>query len=482
MTKKNNFENLQLKKTLVDGIKAAGYTQATPVQAKGLEPLLRGKDALVKARTGTGKTALFVIPALQYLIVGNPKIQVLTIAPTRELAAQVGREFQSLGQNIKDLDVATITGGSGKGAAIRRLSGSQVVVATPGRIAELCESKNINLTELQMLVIDEADVMFDMGFRETITKIIKSLPEKIQIVLCSATFTDDIRKFAKSFLSTPITVEDNTYIAAKETMEEWAVSVYPENHMVLTENFIKRRPDDQVLVFCNHKERVDEVAEALVEMGIAAVPLHSGLDKRTREQSMKSFRAGKVQVLVATDVASRGIDIPGLPLVINYDLPYELPDYVHRAGRTARAGQAGLIITYYNGRKERLIRQIESRTSRKMSRRSFNECMNVSKEEKRAKIVKAEGVKQVSVKDAARIFIYAGKRQGVNVSAMRKFLMTECRVKSGEIAFIETEDKYSIIGISKEIAKRVVTQLNKSRFKGLPLKAELRRAAGRRRN
>ena len=478
MNKKINFENLQLKKVLVDGITAAGYKQATPVQEKGLELLLRGKDALVKARTGTGKTALFVIPALQYLITGNPKIQVLTITPTRELAAQVGREFQSLGQNFKDLDVATITGGSGKGAAIRRLSGAQVVVATPGRIADLCETKSINLTELQMLVIDEADVMFDMGFRDTITKIIQTLPDKIQVVLCSATFTDDIRKFAKSFLKTPVTVEDSTYIAPKEMMEEWAVSVYPENHMALTANFITRRPDDQILVFCNHKERVDEVTEALVTEGFSAVALHSGLDKRTREQSMKSFRGGKVKILVATDVASRGIDIPGLPVVINYDLPYELPDYVHRAGRTARAGQAGLIITYYNGRKERLIRQIESRTSRKMLRKSYNECMTTSKVEKKREIVKKEGKPQVSVKDSARVFIYAGKRQGVNTQAMRKHLTGECGVKSVEIGFIEIADKYSILGIAKEVAMRVCTQLNQSRFKGIPLKAELRKAHG----
>jgi superfamily II DNA/RNA helicase len=484
MNKNVQFQDLGLKKSILSAIYTAGYKKPTPIQNKSLGHILQGQDALVRAKTGTGKTAAFAIPSLQNLSPDVKQPQVLVLTPSRELSKQIFSEFIKLGKGLENFRVAEVTGGIQLPALKSNLRGAQVISATPGRLVDIKRKDLFNSSSIKMLVIDEADRLFDMGFRETVTGILKDLPQGVQTVLCSATFTDDIKSFAKTLLKKPVVIEDNSSISDQEKLEEWAISVYPENHIALTEKLLKKHKNDQVIIFCNHKNRVDEVAEKLDDLGIEVHPLHSGMDKKIRNKAMDYFRNKEVRVLVATDVASRGIDIPGLPLVINYDLPYEYPDYVHRAGRTARAGNSGLVISYYNGRKESTIKSFESRTGREMQRVSFNQLMDgkqISKIPLQSHKKKEEKVrKKANLRDCSRIIVYGGKKQGLNNGLLKKTLAKNCGLSDEDIAYIEVNDKHTLLGVLREKSSRVLTSLQKTKLSGQIFKVELRRTQKRR--
>ncbi|EDM27697.1 probable ATP-dependent RNA helicase [Lentisphaera araneosa HTCC2155] len=482
MNKNVQFQDLGLKKTILSAIYTAGYKKPTPIQNKSLKIILQGQDALVRAKTGTGKTAAFAIPALQHLRAEVQHPQVLILTPGRELCKQISQEFIKLGKGLENFRVAEVTGGGKLSGVKKSLHGAQVISATPGRLIDIKEQGLLNSNCINMLVIDEADRLFDMGFREAVTSILKDLPKSVQTVLCSATFTDDIKNFSKTLLKKPVIIEDRSNIGSEENLEEWAVSVYPENHLKLTEKLLKKHKNDQVIVFCNHKERVDEVAEKLDDMGFDVHPLHSGMEKNVRNQALKLFRDKQVRILVATDVASRGIDIPGLPLVVNYDLPYDFPDYVHRAGRTARAGKSGLVISFYNGRKEKTIKSFEERTGRQMLRVSFNQIMDEKQVSQKPLAKKKQDSvrKKANIRDCSRIIVYGGKKQGLNNGLLKKILAKNCGLDDSDIGYIEVNEKHTLLGVLREKSSRVLTTLQKTKISGHILKLELRRTQKRR--
>ncbi len=347
-----SFDQLGLAAELLDAVAAEGYSQPTPVQSQAIPLVLAGRDVLAGAQTGTGKTAAFTLPMLQRLSAGqsgsprrgrNPRALVLT--PTRELAAQVGESVQTYGKSLP-LHSTVIFGGVGINPQIDRLRrGVDILVATPGRLLDHAGQGTVDLSQVEILVLDEADRMLDMGFIHDIRRVLKLLPAKRQNLLFSATYSEDIRRLAAGVLDNPAEVEVARRNTAAETVEQLVVPVAKERKRELLARLIGESGWSQVLVFTRTKHGANRLAKQLEQDGISAAAIHGNKSQSARTNALAGFKSGDVRVLVATDIAARGLDIDGLPHVVNFELPNVAEDYVHRIGRTGRAGAAGAALS-----------------------------------------------------------------------------------------------------------------------------------------
>lgn len=342
-----SFENLGLRAELLSAVAAEGYTTPTPIQAKSIPVILAGRDVMGGAQTGTGKTAAFALPILQLLAKGEkgrlPRTLVLT--PTRELAAQVGESFRTYGKNLS-LRSAIIYGGVGIGPQIDALRrGVDILVATPGRLLDHAGQGTLNLSKVEILVLDEADRMLDMGFINDIKKIFKLLPAKRQNLLFSATYSNDIKKLADGLLHNPELIEVARRNTAAETVTQVVHPVKHTRKRELLSHLIKTNDWSRVLVFTRTKHGANRLATQLITDGVSAAAIHGNKSQSARTKALADFKNGSVKTLVATDIAARGLDIDSLPHVVNYELPNVPEDYVHRIGRTGRAGASGTAIS-----------------------------------------------------------------------------------------------------------------------------------------
>ncbi len=347
------FADLGLDPELLRAIAEQGYTEPTPVQAKAIPPILQGQDVMAAAQTGTGKTAGFTLPMLQRLkqfantsvSPARHPVRALILTPTRELAAQVQDSVKTYGQHIA-LRAAVVYGGVHIDPQIAELrAGVEILVATPGRLLDHLQQKTVNLSQVQFLVLDEADRMLDMGFLPDIKRILAVLPAKRQSLLFSATYSDDIRGLARQLLTNPISIEVARRNSATETVTHLVYKVDANAKRDLLTHLIKSRDMRQVLVFCNTKIGANRLAYKLDKDGVGAAAIHSDRTQGERMQALAEFKEGKTKILVATDIAARGLDIEQLPFVVNFDLPGSPEDYVHRIGRTGRAGMTGEAIS-----------------------------------------------------------------------------------------------------------------------------------------
>jgi ATP-dependent RNA helicase RhlE len=342
------FEQLGLKAELVRAVSAQGYARTTPVQAKTIPLILEGRDVLAGAQTGTGKTAAFTLPLLQRLSDGtrqgrHPRALILT--PTRELAAQVGESVATYGRFLA-LRHAVVFGGVGFNPQAERLRrGVDVLVATPGRLLDHVGQHTVNLSHVEVLVLDEADRMLDMGFIHDIRKVLAALPARRQNLLFSATYSDDIRRLADGLLHQPALVEVARRNTTAERVTQLAHRVDRDRKRALLSHLIKAGDWRQVLVFTRTKHGANRLAEQLARDGISAAAIHGNKSQNARTRALADFKAGTVRVLVATDIAARGLDIDRLPHVVNFELPNVPEDYVHRIGRTGRAGEEGAAVS-----------------------------------------------------------------------------------------------------------------------------------------
>ncbi len=340
-----SFTQLGLMPALLDAVAHEGYTVPTPIQLQAIPAVLQGHDLLAAAQTGTGKTAAFVLPLLQRLAnqpaPSRRQPRVLVLTPTRELAAQIGESVRVYGRNLK-IRSTVIFGGVGHGpqaAALR--NGVEIVIATPGRLLDHVNQRNADLSGIECLVLDEADRMLDMGFIRDIRRVLQKLPPQRQNLLFSATFSDDIRSLAKGLLRAPLEINVAPRNTPAETIRHRAVFV-PQPHKRAMLTFLIRQGDwQQVLVFTRTKHGADRLVKLLERDQIACGALHGNKSQNARTRTLAEFKSGRLRVLVATDIASRGIDIDQLPHVVNYELPNVPEDYVHRIGRTGRAGVEG---------------------------------------------------------------------------------------------------------------------------------------------
>jgi ATP-dependent RNA helicase RhlE len=360
-----NFNDLGLAPELVSAVVAHGYTTPTPIQAAAIPPVLAGRDLLAGAQTGTGKTAAFVLPLLQLLASPSGRApRALVLAPTRELAAQILESVRVYGAN-KQLRARVIFGGVGEQPQIDGLrAGCDILVATPGRLLDLADRKLANLSEVRHLVLDEADRMLDMGFIHDIKRVIKLLPAKRQNLLLSATYTPDIRTLAARILVDPVKVEVTPPNSTVERVTQRAFRVAKDDkrHLLvhLFENGANGEgPWYQALVFTRTKHGANRLSQQLERAGIRSAAIHGNKSQAARTRALADFKAGKLAALVATEVASRGLDIRELPQVVNYDLPNVPEDYVHRIGRTARAGNDGHAVSLVSDDEASLLRDIE---------------------------------------------------------------------------------------------------------------------------
>ena len=360
-----NFNDLGLEPELLSAIAQHGYSTPTPIQVGAIPPVLAGRDLLAGAQTGTGKTAAFVLPLLQLL--GSPSgraPRALVLAPTRELAAQILESIRVYGAN-KQLRARVIFGGVGEQPQIDGLkAGCDILVATPGRLLDLADRRFANLSEVRHLVLDEADRMLDMGFIHDIKRVIKLLPPKRQNLLLSATYTPDIRALASRILVNPAQVEVTPPNSTVERVTQRAFRVAKEDkrHLLvhLFENGANGEgPWYQALVFTRTKHGANRLSQQLERAGIRSAAIHGNKSQAARTRALADFKAGKLAALVATEVASRGLDIRELPQVVNYDLPNVPEDYVHRIGRTARAGNDGQAVSLVSPDEATLLRDIE---------------------------------------------------------------------------------------------------------------------------
>jgi ATP-dependent RNA helicase RhlE len=340
-----SFDQLGLTPELLRAVAQEGYTEPTPVQREAIPHVLNGRDLLAGAQTGTGKTAAFVLPILQRLNKthreGPRKIHVLVLTPTRELALQVEESFRTYGK-VRPVVSAAIYGGVGFDGQMRRLrQGPEVVVATPGRLLDHVEQRTINLTNVEVLVLDEADRMLDMGFIHDIRKILALLPTARQNLLFSATFSAEIRRLAADFLKDPAYVQVTPKNTAPELVKQIVMPVDKSRKRELLSQLVKSGRVYQALVFTRTKHGADRLALQLGQDGIDAVAIHGNKSQPQRVRALNAFKQNKVAILVATDIAARGLDIESLPHVVNYELPMVASDYVHRIGRTGRAGTDG---------------------------------------------------------------------------------------------------------------------------------------------
>ncbi len=361
------FTDLGLEPDILKAIRRQGYEEATPIQAETIPMVLDGLDVIGQAQTGTGKTAAFGLPIIQKIDKKNPNVQALIISPTRELAVQTQEELYNLGQD-KKVKVQVVYGGADIGRQIRSLKEHpQIVVGTPGRMQDHINRKTLRLDHIQTLVLDEADEMLDMGFVEDIEKIIKAVPEDRQTLLFSATMPAAIKKIADRFMHDPKTVQIKAKELTADLLDQYFVQVKEyEKFDTMTRLFDVQEPE-MAIVFGRTKRRVDELSKGLRARGYNAEGIHGDLSQQKRMSVLRSFKAGRLDILVATDVAARGLDISGVTHVYNYDVPQDPDSYVHRVGRTARAGHKGTSVTFVTPNEMSYLRTIEKLTRLKMN-------------------------------------------------------------------------------------------------------------------
>jgi ATP-dependent RNA helicase RhlE len=366
-----NFESFSFHPRINSGISAAGYSTPTPIQLRAIPPVLEGRDVLGLAQTGTGKTAAFVLPILQRII-NQPrgKLRVLILSPTRELAEQTHTAIQTLARQTH-LRSMSIYGGVSAQPQIKGLrAGTEIVVACPGRLLDLMGQRVVNLNSVETVVLDEADQMFDMGFLPDIRRILAALPASRQTLLFSATMPKEIRSLANEFLRKPVTVE----LGASRPVETVGHAVYGVEQtrkfeLLLT---ILRQPGNgKVLVFTRTKHRAKKLAGQLMKAGLPATSLQGNLSQNQRQKAMDNFRSGRVKVLVATDIAARGIDVSRISHVINYDMPDTAIAYTHRIGRTGRMAKKGTALTLVTQDDLPMVRTIERLLGRSLERRNL---------------------------------------------------------------------------------------------------------------
>lgn len=339
----SKFAELGLADSLLNAVADEGYETPSPIQARAIPPVLAGEDVMAAAQTGTGKTAAFTLPLLQRLQDGGRTghVRALVITPTRELAAQVEDSVRRYGVHT-NLRSCVVFGGVKINPQIERLKrGVEILVATPGRLLDLHSQGAVKLDRLELLVLDEADRMLDMGFIHDIRRIIKLLPVERQTLMFSATFSKDIREMARNFMQEPVEVSVTPPNSTADTVKQWVFPVDKKRKPALLSHLVRDKQWHQVLVFTRTKHGANKLTRTLEKDGIVAAAIHGNKSQGARTRALEGFKRGKVQALVATDIAARGLDIDQLPQVVNFDLPNVAEDYVHRIGRTGRAGAAG---------------------------------------------------------------------------------------------------------------------------------------------
>lgn len=367
MSEQNTFAQLQLRTELLETLGKIGYETPSPIQGQSIPQLLKGHDLIGQAQTGTGKTAAFALPLLNNIDLSHKAPRVIVLTPTRELAVQVAESFSTYAQKIKGTRVLAVYGGADMSRQIRELKkGVHIVVGTPGRVMDHIERKTLQLDEIQSLVLDEADEMLRMGFIDDVEWILKHTPKERQTILFSATMPKPIQKIAGKYLVQPKEVKIETSMTAAQTVNQRFLSIPHKKKVDALARILESEKHEGVIVFMRTRHSATQFAEILAKRGYDCRAIHGDIRQGTRERTIQELKSGKINILFATDVAARGLDVDRVSHVINFDIPYDVESYVHRIGRTGRAGRTGEAILFVTNQEKNMLKQIEKATKKKI--------------------------------------------------------------------------------------------------------------------
>ncbi|WP_299821718.1 DEAD/DEAH box helicase [uncultured Pontibacter sp.] len=454
------FKDLNLHPSLLESLQELNYTIPTPIQESAIPLLLQGQDVAGQAETGSGKTAAFGLPILQSINPELQHVQAVVIVPTRELAVQVRQELKQYGKKINNLKVSAFYGGHSFSQERASLSHPpQLLVATPGRLTDHLNRRTVDLSNVKQIVLDEADKLLEMGFEEEVDKILANLPHKRQTVLFSATMPDDVKELIANSLKNPQFVKASAN-AIPDKVRLVGIKVDHEKRKQTVGQLLQSINPMGTVVFTNTRIAADELAAQLLADGLAARALHGGMEQKDRDKAMMLFRNGTTQVLVATDVAARGLDIDKLQNIIHYELPIDAAAYLHRSGRTGRAGKSGTVYTLATPRDEKQLRDWEQ-----VRMDEWRQADNLTAQ---------TPAKQTAVQSAfATIYISGGRKDKISPRDIVGALIAEAGIKADQIGKIEVQDRMSFVAVPEDQSKSIATKLANGKIKGRKYKIEI---------
>lgn len=530
------IENVILNDNIQRALDDMGFEESTQIQQEAIPVILEGKDIVGQSNTGTGKTAAFTIPILEKIDKEIRMPQAIVILPTRELAVQVANETRKIGKYMDGIKTVAVYGGADIREQINKLKGgAQIIVGTPGRIIDLIDRRVIKLSELKIAVLDEADEMLKMGFREDIELILSKIDHPIQTLLFSATIPSDMKKIIKTFLNNPVSIKTlREGITAKEVKQSYFLVKHSDKVDALA-RLVDTYTPKLTLVFCNTKRTVDELYDQLIDKGYNCDKIHGDIKQSQRLDTLNKFNNGLIEILIATDVAARGLDIKEVELVINYEVPSKADYYVHRIGRTGRAGKEGASFTLASSKELRKIEDIEKYTKKSIRKRTIPtvDKVNEVKQDKfirgivatiesgdlgenrelagrlmaegydaetiiaamikklvtfdkseerdlnevvteRRKVGRGAG-KPVKLEDTDRFHVNLGKKQGVRPGDILGAVAGECNIPGNDIGEIEILDNFSFFTAAKEHKHKILDRMNRSQIKGMDVVVEISR-------
>lgn len=455
-----DFEALKLSPALKVVIAQIGYTELTPVQERCIPLLLQGKDVTGQAKTGSGKTAAFAIGLLERIEIKSRTIQALVLCPTRELVTQVAEQIRKLGRYLPNLQVRTIFGGRPARFEVKSLEhGVHIIVGTPGRVIDHLGRGTLDFSNVQNVVLDEADQMLDMGFREKIEEILDKTPKTRQTALFSATFPPTIVALSRRYQKSPVHVVVETPASNRPEIEQLVFRCSQEAKPDAVVKFLSTRPLESVLIFCNFKVSVDELATKLSAKGLSADRLHGDLDQHERDRVMAKFRNQSARILIATDVAGRGLDIAGLDAVINFDMPAEPEQYIHRIGRTGRAGLKGLAVTFVTDAEGPKLQRLQEATGVQLEIKPASS------------LVPSKGITAAKA-SMTTLSILGGRKNKLRPGDILGAITGDAGVPGDHVGKIEIQDRVSFVAIASPSAKTAYNYFQQGKIKGRRFQVE----------
>lgn len=456
-----NFTQLSLTPALTQVIADMGYTKLTPVQERCIPLLLAGKDVIGQAKTGSGKTAAFAIGFLENIDVSSRTIQALVLCPTRELVTQVADQIRKLGRYLPNFQVRTIFGGRPANLERRSLEhGVHVIVGTPGRLLDHLSRGHLDFSTVKSVVLDEADRMLDMGFREKIEEILGHTPPTRQTALFSATFPATIQALSRRYQRSPHHVVVETPAFEMPEIQQLFFRCNPEGKSDALVAFLATRPLNSVLVFCNFKINVKDLAARLSKTGLSVDRIHGDLDQHERERVMAKFRNQSIRVLIATDVAGRGLDIAGLDAVINFDMPSEPEQYIHRIGRTGRAGMKGLAVTFITDAEVHKLERLRAATQLELDVKPTSSIPATRLEDPAPSV------------PMTTLSILGGRKNKLRAGDILGALTGDAGIAGDQVGKIEIQDRVAFVAITRPSAKIAYTYLQHGKIKGRRFQVE----------
>ncbi len=454
------FEALSLSVGLVQNVADLGFTEPTPVQSKSIPVLLTGRDLIAQSQTGSGKTAAFSLPILEKLDIERREVQGLVLCPTRELCAQVAREIRKLGRRVPGLQVLVLSGGAPMGPQFGALErGVHLVVGTPGRVLDHLQRKSLEVSRVKTVVLDEADRMLEMGFQEDMEKILGRVPEKRQTVLFSATFPKGIESLSRSYQRSPVRVTIEARTQTVESIRQVAYQIEGDRKLKALLWVIQQHQPESLIVFCNFKASVVDLARAMSDGGLSVGALHGDLEQFERDRVMAKFRNRSTKILVATDVAARGIDVENLDLVVNFELPAQPEIYVHRVGRTGRAGRKGRAVSFHSSRESSKIQAIEGYAGVQIEKKSLPALDHLDADRLQDSIGGQAAMRT--------LVIGGGRKEKMRPGDILGALTGEAGGFSpSDVGKIEIHDHFSYVAVSARVADRAIQRLRDGRIKG----------------